>query len=231
MESYLYGVKVLIIEDELELAQDITGYLTSQDYLCELAVNYNEAIDKIAAYTYDCILLDLMIPFGDGLQVLEILKSGKRADGVIIISAKNALDDKIKGLQLGADDYLAKPFHLSELSARIYSVIRRKQFDNSNTITHDELTVDMLSKTVMAGTNLVPLTKKEFDLLLLFLGNKNKVISKNALAEHLSGDIADMFDNHDFVYAHVKNLKKKLSEAGCENYLKTIYGTGYKWEG
>ncbi|WP_300665492.1 response regulator transcription factor [Fluviicola sp.] len=224
-------MKVLIIEDELELAQDITGYLTSQDYLCELAVNYNEAIDKIAAYTYDCILLDLMIPFGDGLQVLEILKSGKRADGVIIISAKNALDDKIKGLQLGADDYLAKPFHLSELSARIYSVIRRKQFDNSNTITHDELTVDMLSKTVMAGTNLVPLTKKEFDLLLLFLGNKNKVISKNALAEHLSGDIADMFDNHDFVYAHVKNLKKKLSEAGCENYLKTIYGTGYKWEG
>ena len=223
-------MKILIIEDELELAQDITGYLTSQDYLCELAVNYNEAIDKIAAYTYDCILLDLMIPFGDGLQVLEILKSGKRADGVIIISAKNALDDKIKGLQLGADDYLAKPFHLSELSARIYSVIRRKQFDNSNTVTHDELTVDMLSKTVMVGTNLIPLTKKEFDLLLLFLGNKNKVISKNALAEHLSGDIADMFDNHDFVYAHVKNLKKKLSEAGCENYLKTIYGTGYKWE-
>ncbi len=220
----------MIIEDELELAQDITGYLSSQDYLCELAVNYNEAIDKLAAYTYDCILLDLMIPFGDGLQVLEILKSGKRTDGVIIISAKNALDDKIKGLQLGADDYLAKPFHLSELSARIYSVIRRKQFDNSNTITHDELTVDMLSKTVKVGTNAVPLTKKEFDLLLLFLGNKNKVISKNALAEHLSGDIADMFDNHDFVYAHVKNLKKKLSEAGCENYLKTIYGTGYKWE-
>lgn len=220
----------MIIEDELELAQDITGYLTSQDYLCELAVNYNEAIDKIAAYAYDCILLDLMIPFGDGLQVLEILKSGKRADGVIIISAKNALDDKIKGLQLGADDYLAKPFHLSELSARIYSVIRRKQFDNSNTITHDELAVDMLSKTVTVGKKPVLLTKKEFDLLLLFLGNKNKVISKNALAEHLSGDIADMFDNHDFVYAHVKNLKKKLSEAGCENYLKTIYGTGYKWE-
>ena len=171
-----------------------------------------------------------MIPFGDGLEVLEKLKAEKRTDGVIIISAKGALDDKIKGLQLGADDYLAKPFHLSELSARIYSVIRRKQFDNSNTITHDELTVDMLSKTVTVGSIIVSLTKKEFDLLLLFLGNKNKVISKNALAEHLSGDIADMFDNHDFVYAHVKNLKKKLTEAGCENYLKTIYGTGYKWE-
>jgi len=230
LELYLWKVKILIVEDESELAQDIIGYLTSQDYLCELAADYNQALDKIATYVYDCILLDLMIPFGDGLEVLEKLKSEKRADGVIIISAKNALDDKIKGLQLGADDYLAKPFHLSELSARIYSVIRRKQFDNSNTITQDELTVELLSKTVMVGSNLVSLTKKEFDLLLLFLGNKNKVISKNALAEHLSGDIADMFDNHDFVYAHVKNLKKKLSEAGCENYLKTIYGTGYKWE-
>lgn len=212
------------------MAQDISGYLADQDYLCELATNYQQALDKITDYTYDCILLDLMIPGGDGLQVLEVMKMKNRMEGVIIISAKNALDDKIKGLQLGADDYLAKPFHLSELTARIYSVIRRKQFDNSNTITQDELRVDMLSKTVMVGSNSVPLTKKEFDLLLLFLGNKNKVISKNALAEHLSGDIADMFDNHDFVYAHVKNLKKKLSEAGCENYLKTIYGTGYKWE-
>ncbi|MGV3613248.1 MAG: response regulator transcription factor [Fluviicola sp.] len=223
-------MKILIIEDELELSKDIIGYLNAQDYLCELAADYNQAIDKISAYTYDCILLDLMIPFGNGLEVLERLKAEKRSDGVIIISAKGALDDKIKGLQLGADDYLAKPFHLSELSARIYSVIRRKQFDNSNTITHDELTVDILSKTVTVGSNIVSLTKKEFDLLLLFLGNKNKVISKNALAEHLSGDIADMFDNHDFVYAHVKNLKKKLTEAGCDNYLKTIYGTGYKWE-
>ena len=223
-------MKILIIEDEYELAQDVIGYLTSQNYLCELAEDYNQAIDKISTYTYDCVLLDLMIPFGDGLEVLEKLKAEKRSDGVIIISAKGALEDKIKGLQLGADDYLAKPFHLSELSARIYSIIRRKQFDNSNTVTHDELTVDILSKTVTVGSTIVSLTKKEFDLLLLFLGNKNKVISKNALAEHLSGDIADMFDNHDFVYAHVKNLKKKLTEAGCENHLKTIYGTGYKWE-
>lgn len=223
-------MKILIVEDEPELANDIVGYLNDQDYLCELAIDYNQAIDKISSYAYDCVLLDLMIPFGNGLEVLEKLKAEKRTDGIIIISAKGALDDKIKGLKLGADDYLAKPFHLSELSARIYSVIRRKQFDNSNTIAHDELVVDMLSKTVTVGSNIVSLTKKEFDLLLLFLGNKNKVISKNALAEHLSGDIADMFDNHDFVYAHVKNLKKKLTEAGCDNYLKTIYGTGYKWE-
>ena len=223
-------VKILIIEDEEELLQDISEYLTTQDYLCEYAINYADAIDKIGAYDYDCILLDLMLPGGDGLKILELLKNKKRTDGVIIISAKNALDDKIKGLQLGADDYLAKPFHLSELSARVYSVIRRKQFDNSNTIDFEELSVDLLSKSVLIGPTSVLLTKKEFDLLLLFLGNRNKVISKNALAEHLSGDIADMFDNHDFIYAHVKNLKKKLTEAGCNNYLKTVYGTGYKWE-
>lgn len=224
-------MKLLIVEDEPGLARDIAGYLTSQDYLCECAADYHQALDKISSYTYDCILLDLMIPFGDGMQVLEVLKAEKRTDGVIIISAKNALNDKIRGLETGADDYLAKPFHLSELAARVYSVIRRKQFDNANVIVQNELTVDVLSKTVMVGLLPVPLTKKEFDLLLLFLGNKNKVIAKNALAEHLSGDIADMFDNHDFIYAHIKNLKRKLAEAGCRNYLKTIYGTGYKWEG
>jgi len=223
-------MKLLIVEDELDLARDISGYFKDQDYLCEVATNYDDAIDKITNYTYDCILLDIMIPGGNGLQVLDKLKEENRTDGVIIVSAKNALDDKINGLQSGADDYLAKPFHLSELSARIYSVIRRKQFDNSNSITYDELTVDLLSKTVKVLNTPVALTKKEFDLLLLFLGNKNKVISKSALAEHLSGDIADMFDNHDFVYAHVKNLKRKLTEAGCKNYLKTVYGTGYKWE-
>lgn len=223
-------MKILIVEDEPELAADIAAYLSGEDYLCEAATDYEKAIDKIASYTYDCILLDLMIPGGDGLQVLEYLKAGNRQEGVIIISAKNSLDDKIKGLQIGADDYLSKPFHLPELAARIYSVIRRKQFDNSNMIQLEELTVDLLAKTVKVYNNPVILTKKEFDLLLLFLGNRQKVISKNAMAEHLSGDIADMFDNHDFVYAHVKNLKKKLTDAGCGNYLKTIYGTGYKWD-
>jgi len=126
---------------------------------------------------------------------------------------------------------LTKPFHLSELAARIYSVIRRKQFGNSNTVRQNELEIDLLAKTISVHNHPVILTKKEFDLLLYFVGNKNRVISKSTLAEHLSGDFADMLDNHDFVYAHIKNLKKKLSEAGCESYLKTVYGTGYKWEG
>jgi DNA-binding response OmpR family regulator len=187
-------------------------------------------MEKIETFEYDCIILDIMLPGGSGLQILEALKNQNKQDGVIIVSAKNALEDKIKGLQLGADDYLTKPFHLSELMARIYSIIRRKQFGNSNIIKQNELEIDPLAKTVSINSKNINLTKKEFDLLLFFVGNKNRVISKSTLAEHISGDFADMLDNHDFVYAHVKNLKKKLTEAGCNPYLKTMYGTGYKWE-
>jgi DNA-binding response OmpR family regulator len=223
-------MKIIIIEDEPELAKSIADYLASENYLCEFATSFHEALEKVTTYEYNCILLDLMLPGGDGMSILEELKKQNKQDGVIIISAKNALDDKIKGLHLGADDYLAKPFHLSELAARIYSVIRRRQFANANIIQQNELQIDLLAKTLLIHNTPVVLTKKEFGLLLFFMGNKNRVISKNALAEHLSGDLADMLDNHDFVYAHIKNLKKKLTEAGCENYLKTVYGTGYKWE-
>ncbi len=223
-------MKILIVEDEKELAQDIVKYLSGQNYVCEVAETYNQATDKIAVYQYDCILLDLMLPDGSGLALLEMLKRENKQDGVIIISAKNSIEDKVKGLEIGADDYLAKPFHHSELSARIHSLIRRKQFNSSNIIQQNEITIDLLGKTVKVNDSEVSFTKKELDLLLFFIGNKNRVISKSALAEHLSGDIADMFDNHDFVYAHVKNLKKKLTQAGYDNYIKTIYGTGYKWE-
>lgn len=223
-------MKILIVEDEHELAQDIVKYLSGQNYVCEVAENYNQATDKIAVYQYDCILLDIMLPDGNGLALLELLKEENKQDGVIIISAKNSIEDKVKGLQIGADDYLAKPFHHSELSARIHSLIRRKQFNSSNIVQQNEITIDLLGKTVKVNDVEISLTKKEIDLLLFFIGNKNRVVSKGALAEHLSGDIADMFDNHDFVYAHVKNLKKKLTEANYGNYIKTIYGTGYKWE-
>nr|WP_295922188.1 response regulator transcription factor [uncultured Dyadobacter sp.] len=224
-------MKILIIEDEPELASGIGAYLSAQDYLCEYAATWTQAREKVDLYRYDCILLDLMLPGGNGLDILEALKAQGQQDGVIIISAKDDYEHKIRGLHAGADDYLAKPFHLPELAARIYSVIRRRSFGNHNSIIQNELKVDLLSKTVSVNQAVVVLTKKELDLLLFFMGNKNRVIAKSALAEHLSGDIADMFDNHDFVYAHVKNLKKKLNEAGYGNYLKTIYGTGYKWEG
>lgn len=223
-------MKILIIEDEAALAQSISEYLSGENYLCETASTFGEAMNKIETFDYDCILLDIMLPDGNGLAILEELKKQQKQDGVIIISAKNALDDKIEGLKLGADDYLTKPFHLSELMARVYSIIRRKQFSSSNVVKQNELQIDLWAKTVTVNDELISLTKKEFDLLIYFIGNKNKVISKSTLAEHLSGDFADMLDNHDFVYAHVKNLKKKLYDAGCGHYLKTVYGTGYKWE-
>lgn len=223
-------MKILIIEDEEALANSIATYLSSENYRCEVAMNFHEAMNKIEVYQYDCIVLDITLPDGNGLKILEALKEEKNNEGVIIISAKDALDDKIKGLQIGADDYLTKPFHLQELTARIYSIIRRKQFGSANIITQEELQIDLLAKTLSVHNKPIALTKKEFDLLLYFIGNKNKVISKSTLAEHLSGDVADMLDSHDFVYAHVKNLKKKLSDAGCSPYLKNVYGTGYKWE-
>ncbi|MBC7887519.1 MAG: response regulator transcription factor [Ferruginibacter sp.] len=223
-------MKILIIEDETELAINMADYLTGQNYICEMAHTFQQAWEKINVYHYDCILLDLMLPGGDGLKILEELKKQQKQEGVIIISAKDSTEDKVKGLQIGADDYLAKPFHLPELAARIFSVIRRKQFGNSNIIQVNEIQIDLPAKTVLVNNLAVALTRKEFDLLLLFIGNKNRVISKAALAEHLSGDIADMLDNHDFVYAHIKNLKRKLTDSGSVNYLKTIYGTGYKWE-
>ncbi len=223
-------MKILIVEDEAELAKSISEYLSVENYLCENAATFSEAMNKIELFDYDCILLDIMLPDGNGLKILEELKKQHKQDGVIIISAKNALDDKIEGLKLGADDYLTKPFHLSELMARVYSIIRRKQFSSANVVKQNELQIDLLAKTVVVNDEAISLTKKEFDLLIYFIGNKNKVISKSTLAEHLSGDFADMLDNHDFVYAHVKNLKKKLYDAGCGHYLKTVYGTGYKWE-
>lgn len=221
-------MKLLVIEDETDLAASITGYLS--DYSCETAATYTEALEKVQNSEYDCILLDIMLPGGDGIRILEAFKRLNRQDGVIIISAKNALDDKIKGLKTGADDYIAKPFHLSELAARIHSVLRRKNFSKTAVIVQQELSIDLLSKKVTVHGREIPLTKKELDLLLYMMGNKNRVISKSALAEHLSGDIADMLDSHAFVYAHIKNLRKKLTDAGYGNYLKNVYGTGYKWE-
>jgi DNA-binding response OmpR family regulator len=223
-------MKILIVEDEPELSKDIGAYLTDQNYLCEIVDTLSSALAKTANYQYDCILIDLMLPDGNGIDLLKSFTDLNKDAGIIIISAKNSLEDKIKGLNLGADDYLAKPFHHSELAARIHSVIRRKQFNHTNVIIQHNLTADLLSKEVSVAGIEINLTKKELDLLLLFIGNKNKVLSKSALAEHLSGDFADMFDNHDFVYAHIKNLKRKLKNHGYSGKLKTVYGTGYRWE-
>ena len=223
-------MKLLLIEDEKELALSIQNYLTGKDFVCEWVSNKEDAADKISIYDYDCVLLDLMLPDGNGFEILKELKHLNKAEGIIIISAKETLETRIEGFNLGADDYLTKPFHLSELLVRIQALIRRKNFNGNNIITFNEISIDILSKTVKVNNNKIEVTKKEIDLLLYLIGNENRVLSKNAIAEHLSGDMADMLDNHDFVYAHIKNLKKKLSEAGGGNYIKSVYGLGYKWK-
>lgn len=223
-------MKILLIEDEKELAESIIAYLTGNKFLSEWASNLYMAINKISDYEYDCILLDLMLPDGNGFEILKELKRQNKTDGVIIISAKETLETKIEGFNLGADDYLTKPFHLSELLVRIQALIRRKNFNGSNILSFNEIEIDLLSKTVKVNGKKIEITKTEFELLLFLTGNKNRVLSKSAIAEHLSGDMADMLDNHDFVYAHVKNLKNKLKHAGCPDYIKTVYGLGYKWQ-
>ncbi len=223
-------MKILMVENEVELANSIQNYLTGNDFVCEWAANAKAAIDKILNYEYDCILLDLMLPDSNGFEILKELKRQGKTEGVIIISAKETLETRIEGFNLGADDYLTKPFHLSELLVRIQALVRRKNFKGNNIVTFNEIEINILSKTVSINSVVKDFTKKEIDLLLYLVGNKNKVLSKSAIAEHLSGDMADMLDNHDFVYAHIKNLKKKLNEAGSGDYIKTVYGLGYKWQ-
>lgn len=222
-------MKILIVEDERELSGNMVKYLSSEDYLCEQAFDYATAVEKVELYQYDCILLDLNLPGGDGLRLLEIIKNRNIESGIIIISARGSLDDKIEGLKIGADDYLAKPFPLPELKIRIYALMRRMLSSVNNVLKSGNMEIDMLSKHVNVDGEIMFLTKSEYSLLLFLIGNKNRVVSKNAIAEHLSGDMADMLDNQNFVYAHIKNLKAKLADHGCNCNIKTVYGTGYQW--
>lgn len=222
-------MKILIIEDEEGLRESIEEYFTGDGNVCETAATYPTALSKINMYRYDCILLDITLPGGSGMDILKTLKANNHPDGVLILSAKNSLDDRLDGLNLGADDYLVKPFHLSELKARVSAIIRRKTFDGSNLLLFNELTIDLLAKEVKVGSTLVKLTRKEYSLLLYFIANKGKVVSKNAIAEHLWGDGIDMANNFDFIYSHIKNLRKKLMEAGCRDYIQAAYGMGYKF--
>ena len=223
-------MRILIVEDEKQLAESIVHYLEGESYSCETAFDFDRAMEKISLYNYDCILLDITLPNGNGITLLKELKKQNKSGGIIIISAKNSLDDKIAGLEIGADDYLPKPFHLAELGARIKALIRRNKFDGSSVIALGNLSLDVPGKVTTIGQNKLDLTKSEFELLLFLISNKNKVISKEAIGEHLSGDDADRFDNYDFVYSHIKNLKKKMTEAGGVDNIKTVYGLGYKFE-
>ncbi len=223
-------MKVLLVEDEREMQESISQYLEIEKYLVEFATDYNQAFEKIHLYEYDCVLVDITLPYGSGLDLIKEIKNRRPKTGIIIISAKNSVDDKIQGLNLGADDYLPKPFYLAELNARIKALIRRNNFEGTSSIKLNEIELFPEERKVLIhGTPLI-LTNKEFDLLEYFIINKNRVIQKNALVEHLWGDNADQFDSFDFIYNHVKNLRKKLIEANCTDYLKSIYGIGYSFK-
>lgn len=222
-------MKLLIVEDEPELAAGLRAYLGGQHYVCELAATFDEAQEKMLLYDYDCILLDLTLPGGDGLTLLRELKQQRPEAGVIITSARNALDDRITGLHLGADDYLPKPFHLPELSARVAAIVRRRRYNGTNLVRVGELTVDVAARVATLAGQPLNLTRTELDLLLLLLANQGRVISKGAIAEHLSGNDAEQFDTYETVYAHVKNLKRKLTEGGAPNYIRMVYGLGYRF--
>lgn len=222
-------MKILIIEDERRLSDSIVEYLSSEKYLCEQAFDYVDAKMKVGVYEYDCVVLDLMLPGGNGLDILRELRQRKNPVGVIIVSAKDSIDDKLRGLEIGADDYLAKPFHLAELSMRIYAIIRRREFAANDTLEDGCIAIDLRNKTVTVCGETLLLTRSEYELMLFLISNKNRVISRSAIAEHLSGEMADVMDSHDFVYTHIKNLKSKLARAGVKDAIKNIYGMGYRW--
>jgi len=221
-------MKILIIEDEIDLLLAINNFLVKENYICELAENFMKADEKLSIYEYDIILLDITLPDGDGLELLKTIKKHQIRSGVIIISAKNSLDDKINGLDLGADDYMTKPFPLSELNSRIRAVLRRRQFDGDSTLIYHEITVNTDCKAVTVNGEEVVFTKKEYDLLLFFLVNKNRVLTKESIADHLWNDNIDLADNFDFIYTHLNNIRKKIKKAGGADYIKTIYSMGYK---
>lgn len=222
-------MKILIVEDNLQLVQNIEAYLKEEGNICESAGTYHEAIDRIVSYGYEMLILDIMLPDGNGLDVIRELKKQNSNAGILIISAKDSLDDKIKGLNLGADDYLTKPFHLSELHARIKAIYRRKNLNGNHEMQFNELKMNIENRTLEINEKPVDLTQKEFDLLLFLLTNKNRVITKQSIAEHLWGDYVDAYDSFDFVYQHIKNLRKKILNSGGSDYIRTVYGLGYKF--
>ena len=223
-------MKILIVEDEKGLSESISNHLSKDGFLCERVFTYAAAEEKINLYSYDCVIVDINLPDGIGFGLVEALKKISATTGIIIISARNAIEDKIKGLEIGSDDYLTKPFHLSELNARVKSLVRRKSFGGTNEIVFNEIKINLNKRMVYVNDAETPLSRKEYDLLLYFISNKELALTKEAIAEHLWGDNIDSVDSLDIVYSHIKNLRRKLMEKGAKDYVHSIYGIGYKFE-
>lgn len=222
-------MKVLIIEDNQELARNIRDFLGREGYICESTDTVEGAREKLFLFQYDCILLDIGLPDGSGISLLNFIRAEHKDCNVLIISARNALDDKIIGLEKGADDYITKPFHLAELHARIRAIYRRKNLGGASIVAFNEFSLNTDTFEARVGDVLLDTTPKEFDLLLYFIVNKNRVLSRQAIAAHLWGDYTDNLANFDFVYQHVKNLRRKIGVAGGMDYISTVYGLGYKF--
>lgn len=222
-------MKILIVEDEKDLVESISDYLAKQGYLCETSLNFENANSRSNLYDYDFAIVDITLPDGNGLNIVKMIKERSPQTGIIIISAKNSLDDRIKGLGLGADDYITKPFYLSELNARLSSLKRRIKFEGNKEIIFDDVKIIPEEAKVSVSGQTIDLTKKEYDLLIYLISNVNKVLTKEAIAEHLWGEDVDSLDSFDFVYTHMKNLRKKIQKVNNKDYVKTLYGLGYKF--
>lgn len=221
-------MKLLIIEDEPEMLENMAQTLERQHYIVETASDYKSALHKIGVYDYDCILLDISLPDGNGLDLLKKLKASGKDEGVIIVSAKDSLDDRLEGLNLGADDYLPKPFHMAELHARVKAVLRRRHFEGNQQITVGNVSIFPESREVKVDDDMVVLNRKEYDILMYLITNKKRLVTKSALAEHVWGDHIDQSDSFDFIYSQIKNLRKKLEKATLT--IEAVYGVGYKLE-
>ncbi len=223
-------MKILIVEDEKNLLETVTVFLQKEGFVCEMADSYFAAEDKLAVFDYDIIILDIALPDGNGLDLLRKIKVSDNSAGILIVSSRNSLDDKLVGLDLGADDYITKPFHLSELNSRIRAVLRRRKFNGTKELVFREFRLLPEQWEAFVGDKKLQLTPKEYELLLYFVTNKNRVLTRQSIAEHLWGDYMDMADRFDFVYTHLNNLRKKIRRSGGSDYIKTVYGIGYKME-
>jgi DNA-binding response OmpR family regulator len=222
-------LKILVIEDERVLAESIVSHLGKEGFVVESVFSYNDAVEKVNLYEYDCVVVDINLLGGTGFDIVEMLKRIKASSGIIIVSARDALEDRIRSLEIGSDDYLTKPFHLSELNARVKAILRRRNFGGNNEISYEKLRVNYNTRRVFVGETEITLSKKEYDLLLYFMSNVDIALTKASIAEHLWGDNIDSVDSFDILYSHIKNLRKKLTDGGSREVIHSIYGIGYKF--
>ncbi|MCB9050495.1 MAG: response regulator transcription factor [Lewinellaceae bacterium] len=221
-------MKILVVEDNLQLLEAIRETLIVEQYVCETAKDYTTASEKVHMFTYDVMVVDINLLEESGLKLIREIKNIDPTTGIIIISARDSLDDKLEGLELGADDYLTKPFDMAELIMRVKALLRRRSFSGSPVVSFGDISIDTNRREVTAGTTQISLTKSEYNILLFFFSNPNRVLTKESIAEHIWGDNMDLADSFDFIYSHIRNIRKKITSAGCEDPIKVVYGIGYR---